>query len=104
MVCLFVYLSKEGVPQQFCRNREGSEYQKILAVNVVGKFLTTKAFLPLLRKRHTKRILQMSSGLGSISINRLGMTNPEKNPVGNRWIAYGASKAALNMRKPADFS
>lgn len=45
----------------------------------------------------------MSSGLGSTTINRLGMTNPEKNPAGNRWIAYGASKAALNMRKPSDF-
>ncbi|DBA88273.1 hypothetical protein WJX77_010725 [Trebouxia sp. C0004] len=40
----------------------------------------------------------MSSGLGSITTSRLGMIDPEKNPVGNRWIAYNASKAAFNMQ------
>ena len=55
--------------------------------------------MPLLLKKQARMVVQISSGLGSITRNRLGMTEPEKNPVANRWIAYNASKAALNMRK-----
>ncbi len=79
--------------------RDAATYEKILKVNVVGPYLVTRTFVPLLLKRHTRTVVQMSSGLGSITRNRLGMTDPEKNPVGNKWIAYNASKAALNMRK-----
>ncbi|KAL3148210.1 hypothetical protein ABBQ38_014207 [Trebouxia sp. C0009 RCD-2024] len=49
-------------------------------------------------KRNTKVIVQISSALGSITRSRLGMTDPEKNPLSNKWIAYSASKAALNMQ------
>ena len=79
--------------------RDAATYEKILKVNVVGPYLVTRTFVPLLLKRNTRTVVQMSSGLGSITRNRLGMTDPEKNPVGNKWIAYNASKAALNMRK-----
>ena len=65
----------------------------------MGTFLVTRTLLPLLFKKQTRTIVQISSGLGSISGNRVGMTEPEKNPVANKWIAYNASKAALNMRK-----
>ena len=79
--------------------RDAATYEKILKVNVVGPYLVTRTFVPLLLKRNTRTVVQISSGLGSITRNRLGMTDPEKNPVGNKWIAYNASKAALNMRK-----
>ena len=70
-----------------------------MRVNVVGPYLVTRTFLPLLMKRNTRTVVQISSGLGSITRNRLGMTEPEKNPIGNAFIAYNSSKAALNMRK-----
>ena len=70
-----------------------------MRVNVIGTYLVTRTFVPLLLKRNTRAVVQISSGMGSIAFNRLGMTEPEKNPVGNRSIAYTASKAALNMRK-----
>ena len=81
----------------FCRT--ASWYEKVMRVNVIGTYLVTRTFLPLLLRRNTRTIVQISSGLGSISINRLAMTDPEKNPMGNRFIAYNASKAAINMRE-----
>ena len=79
--------------------RAASWYEKVMRVNVVGPYLVTRTFLPLLLKRNTRTVVQISSGLGSITRNRLGMTEPEKNPIGNAFIAYNSSKAALNMRK-----
>ncbi len=79
--------------------RTGAAYERILKVNVVGTFLVTKTFLPLLMKKNTRTVVQISSGLGSLTRNRLGITAPDQNPVADKWIAYNASKAALNMRK-----
>lgn len=70
-----------------------------MRVNVIGTYLVTRSFLPLLLKRNTRAVVQLSSVLGSIAFNRLAMTDPKKNPMGNRFIAYNASKAAINMRK-----
>ena len=81
----------------FCRT--ASWYEKVMRVNVIGTYLVTRTFLPLLLKRNTRTVVQISSGLGSIASNRLAMTEPEKNPIGNRFIAYNASKAAINMRE-----
>lgn len=78
-------------------HRTGQEYEKILKVNVVGYFLTTKAFLPLLRKKQSRVIVNMSSLLGSIANNKLAITEPAKNPLGNRWIAYNASSMSLML-------
>lgn len=83
----------------FCRT--SATYENILKVNVVGPYLVTRTFVPLLLKRNTRTVVQISSGLGSLTRSRLGITDPKKNPVGNKWIAYNASKAALNMRKCA---
>ncbi|KAL3162742.1 hypothetical protein ABBQ38_008562 [Trebouxia sp. C0009 RCD-2024] len=88
---------EEGVEQPVLE-LTSSLYEKVLRVNVVGTYLVTRTFVPLLMKRNTKVVVQISSGLGSITRSRLGMTDPEKNPVSNKWIAYNASKAALNMQ------
>ncbi len=80
-------------------SRTGAKYENIMKVNVVGVFLTTKAFVPLLKKKQSRTIVQISSIFASISFNRLGMTNPEKNPAADKLIAYNASKAAVNMRE-----
>ncbi|HUO58623.1 MAG TPA: SDR family oxidoreductase [bacterium] len=53
--------------------------------NVLGCLRTAKFFLPLLRKAKGARIVNVTSGLGSIS----GTDNPN-------FYAYGASKSALN--------
>ena len=72
---------------------DASDYKRVLEVNTVGPFLATQAFYPLLLKRDTRTIVNVSSGLGSISANRSGET-----PLSGKIISYCSSKAALNMR------
>ncbi len=72
---------------------EASDYKRVLEVNTVGPFLVTQAFYPLLLKRDTRTIVNVSSGLGSISAHRAGET-----PLTGKIISYCSSKAALNMR------
>lgn len=62
--------------------------------NVFGLFRVTKAFLPLLKKSKHGRIVNMSSGLGSLSRN----AEPNSSiTLRNMLLAYCASKAAVNM-------
>ncbi len=61
--------------------------------NVFGVFSVTKRFLPLLKKSDAGRIVNMSSGLGSLAQN----SNPEWKYGAIKPIAYNSSKAALNM-------
>ena len=60
---------------------------------MVGSFLVTQAFYALLKKRNTRTIVNVSSGVGSIALQRSGSV-----PVAGKVIAYASSKAALNMR------
>ena len=60
---------------------------------MVGSFLVTQAFYALLKKRDTRTIVNVSSGVGSIAAQRAGSL-----PVAGKVIAYASSKAALNMR------
>lgn len=53
--------------------------------NVLGPLRVTRFFLPLLRESKRARIVNVTSGIGSIS----GTDNPH-------FYAYGASKSALN--------
>ena len=52
--------------------RTPKQYEQVLKVNVVGPFLTTKAFLPLLRKKHSRVVVNTTSTVGSITVNRSG--------------------------------
>lgn len=61
--------------------------------NVFGVFAVTKAMLPLLKKSDSGRIVNMSSGLGSLSQN----SDPDWAFAMAKPIAYNSSKAALNM-------
>ncbi len=61
--------------------------------NVFGVASVTKAFLPLLKKSEAGRIVNMSSGLGSLTEN----SDPDGQYVGVKPLAYNSSKAALNM-------
>ncbi|KJS15103.1 MAG: dehydrogenase [Hoeflea sp. BRH_c9] len=67
------------------------EVRTIWETNVFGVLAVTQAFVPLLRKSDAARIVNVSSGLGSLTM--LSTPNPYRatfNP------GYGASKTALN--------
>ena len=59
-------------------------------VNFFGAFSITKAFLPLIRKSSSGRIVNISSALGSFYFH-------ESNKQSYFHCAYSASKASLNM-------
>ena len=59
---------------------------RTLEVNLIGPMRVTRALLPNLRKGQAKKIVSITSGLGSIANNDSG-----------RYYGYRESKAALNM-------
>ncbi|MGI9219704.1 MAG: SDR family oxidoreductase [Woeseiaceae bacterium] len=61
-------------------------YTQILDVNTIGPVRVTQALMPNLRAGDMKKIMNTTSGLGSISGNRSG-----------GYFGYRESKAALNM-------
>ena len=60
--------------------------------NFFGVFAVTKAMLPLLRKSDGARIVNISSGLGSLTQN----SDPGYQYAGAKLLAYNSSKSALN--------
>jgi NAD(P)-dependent dehydrogenase (short-subunit alcohol dehydrogenase family) len=69
-------------------------FQQTFDTNVFGVFRVTKAFIPLLKKSGHGRIVNVSSGLGSLTRN--ADTNSTL-AIQNQLLAYCSSKAALNM-------
>jgi NAD(P)-dependent dehydrogenase (short-subunit alcohol dehydrogenase family) len=67
------------------------EVRKVWETNVFGVIAVTQAMLPLLREAPAARIVNISSGGGSLAWN-LDPTNPHRFMFGN----YSASKSALN--------
>lgn len=61
--------------------------------NVFGLVRVTHAFLPLLRRSAAPVIVNLSSGLGSVTV----MSTPDTPAYDYPGIAYPASKAAVNM-------
>jgi NAD(P)-dependent dehydrogenase (short-subunit alcohol dehydrogenase family) len=61
------------------------DLEQAFRVNSIGPIAVAQALLPNLRAGGRRTVVNLSSGLGSISGNASG-----------GWIAYGASKAALN--------
>ncbi|MEP6484034.1 MAG: SDR family oxidoreductase [Rudaea sp.] len=67
-------------------------WRKTFETNVFGLVETTKAFLPLIRKSPAGRIVNVSSGLGSLT-----MHSDPTSPIYNYKIpAYDVSKSAVN--------
>ncbi|MEH2394887.1 MAG: SDR family oxidoreductase [Nostoc sp.] len=60
--------------------------------NVFGVFAVTKALLPLLKKSKAGRIVNLSSGLGSLTQN----SDPNYEFANAKSLAYNSSKTALN--------
>ena len=67
--------------------------RRILDTNFVGTLTVTQAMLPLLRRSRAARIVNLSSSLGSLTLNG----DPASPYYSARLIGYNASKAALNM-------
>ncbi len=65
--------------------------EHVLRTNFLGALAVTQAMLPLLRKSPAGRIVNVSSGLGSLT------RSAQPNPSSPNFIGYSASKAALNM-------
>lgn len=67
--------------------------RRSLNTNFIGALAVTQAMLPLLHKSSAGRIVNLSSSLGSLSVN----SDPTSPYFSQRFIGYNASKAALNM-------
>ena len=67
--------------------------RRIMDTNFVGTLAVTQAMLPLLRRSPAARIVNLSSSLGSLTLNG----DPTSPYYAARLIGYNASKAALNM-------
>jgi NAD(P)-dependent dehydrogenase (short-subunit alcohol dehydrogenase family) len=67
--------------------------RRIMETNFLGTLAVTQAMLPLLRKADAARIVNLSSGLGSLEKN----SDPNWDFASFKLIGYNASKAALNM-------
>jgi NAD(P)-dependent dehydrogenase (short-subunit alcohol dehydrogenase family) len=60
--------------------------------NVFGVVRVTQAFLPLLRRSNAGRIVNLSSGLGSLALN----SDPSWDFASVKYLAYNTSKTAVN--------
>jgi NAD(P)-dependent dehydrogenase (short-subunit alcohol dehydrogenase family) len=69
--------------------------RRIFDTNFFGALRVAQAMLPLLRKSPAGRIVNVSSGLGSLTLSS-DPSSPSYNTKSN-YFGYGASKAALNM-------
>jgi NAD(P)-dependent dehydrogenase (short-subunit alcohol dehydrogenase family) len=67
--------------------------ERVFRTNFLGAVAVTQAMLPMLRKAPSARIVNVSSGLGSLTQNG----DPAYPSAATKLIGYSASKAALNM-------
>ncbi len=75
-------------------SRTGMEaVRRIFDTNLFGALAVAQAMLPLLRKSSSARIVNVSSGLGSLAHNN----DPAWEFAQVKLFGYNASKAALNM-------
>jgi NAD(P)-dependent dehydrogenase (short-subunit alcohol dehydrogenase family) len=61
-------------------------------VNFFGVFALTQTLLPLIRQAPSGRIVNVSSILGSLTLQ----ADPTSSAAGYKYFAYGASKTAIN--------
>lgn len=67
--------------------------ERTMRINFLGAVAVSQAMLPLLRKAPSARIVNVSSGLGSLTQN----ADPTWQHSAVKPLGYNASKAALNM-------
>lgn len=67
--------------------------RRVMETNFIGAAAAAQAMLPLLRAAPAARIVNVSSGLGSLTLNG----DPDWEFAAVKLLGYNASKAALNM-------
>lgn len=67
--------------------------RRVMETNFFGTLAVTQAMLPLLRAAPAARIVNVSSGLGSLTLN----ADPTQPFAAFQFLGYNTSKAALNM-------
>jgi NAD(P)-dependent dehydrogenase (short-subunit alcohol dehydrogenase family) len=97
--CLDILVNNAGVALDLSPPSQ-TDLEKLKAtfdVNVFGPLAVTKAMLGLLKQSPAGRIVNVSSGLGSIT--RTQNSDPKNSPYATyRIVSYNSSKAALNMQ------
>ncbi len=92
---LSVLINNAGIPGDYAQAASQVSIdvvKQVYETNVYGVIRTAQAFLPLLRKAHNPRIVNVSSDLGSIT----RITDPASPYYDLQFAAYSSSKAALN--------
>ncbi len=67
--------------------------RRVMEINFIGALAVSQAILPLLRTAPAARIVNISSSMGSLTLNG----DPTSTYYAQQYIGYNASKAALNM-------
>ncbi|OWY42049.1 hypothetical protein AA0114_g5135 [Alternaria tenuissima] len=87
---LDILINNAGVPSHTEGGIENmTDLTEVLNINVFGVHNVTRAFLPILKKGQLKKIVNISSSLGSMALSTMFKFQPTP--------AYKVSKAALNM-------
>ena len=82
-----------SVPQN-ARETGVDEFKKVMEVNLYGVVRTTQAFLDLLRNSEQPRIVNVSTSVGSLSMQ----SNPDWPAYDYaKYAVYASSKSAMNM-------
>ncbi|MET8284312.1 SDR family NAD(P)-dependent oxidoreductase [Streptomyces sp. NPDC051639] len=93
-----VLVNNAGInqPAKTVEEFTATDVQRVYDTNVFGVVRTVHAFLPLLRKAGAPVVVNVTSALGSLTVNAL----PDSTTLLPTWVpllAYNSSKAALNM-------
>jgi NAD(P)-dependent dehydrogenase (short-subunit alcohol dehydrogenase family) len=92
---LDVLINNAGIAGGFPQNvlETGAEiYKEVFETNVFGVIEVTQAFMDMLQKAEEPRIVNVTSGLGSLTLH----SDPSWKYYAVKPVAYLASKAALN--------
>jgi NAD(P)-dependent dehydrogenase (short-subunit alcohol dehydrogenase family) len=83
-----------GVLPQNAQQTSVGQYQEVFDVNLYGVIRTTQAFLDLLKRSPEPRIVNVSTSVGSLTLQ----SNPEWPAYDYaKYAIYAASKSAMNM-------
>ncbi len=82
-----------GGPAKHAGEMSAADVRDVYETNVFGVVRVTRAFLPLLHLAPHPRVINVSSGLGSLSFS----ADADQPAAVGPYLAYASSKAALNM-------